>query len=78
MSYKGILERDLTVPPMEVMLLAAFFAVSTGVSLLVLLYVLANTLRQGFWPIAAVTSAGICVAVGLLYLGMTHTLAAHR
>lgn len=76
MSYKGILERDISRPPLEVVLLATFFALSTGLSLVLLGYVLVNTLALGYWTITAVATAGICVAAALFYVGVSQTLAA--
>lgn len=74
MSYRGILDRDLTPPPVEVVLLATFFALTTGISLVLLGIVLVNTLSVGYWTIAAVAAAGSCVAAGIFYLGVTQTL----
>lgn len=74
MSYKGILERDISPPPIEVILLAAFFALTTGISLVLLGYVLVNTLALGYWTIAAVAGVGICIAVGIFYAGVSQAL----
>lgn len=74
MSYKGILERDISPPPIEVILLTTFFALSTGISLVLLGYVLVNTLALGYWVIAAVAAVGICVAAALFYVGVSQTL----
>lgn len=74
MSYRGILDRDLTSPPIEVLLLATFFALTTGISLVLLGIVLVNTLSLGYWTIAAVAAVGICVAAGIFSVGVTQTL----
>lgn len=75
MSYKGILERDVSPPPIEVILLATFFVLSTGISLILLGYVLVNTLALGYWTIAAIAVVGIVVAAGLFYVGVSQTIA---
>lgn len=75
MSYKGFLKRDLSLPPVEAILLAAFFALSTGISVVLLVYVLVNTLALGYWTIAAVAAGGVCVAAGLFYVGISQTYA---
>lgn len=76
MSYKGLLERDISPPSIEVVLLATFFGLSTGISLVLLGYVLVNTLALGYWTIAAIAAIGICVAAALFYVGISQTLAA--
>lgn len=76
MSYRGLLEQDVTLPPIEVILLATFFGLTTGLSLVLLGIVLVNTLSLGYWSITAVAAVGICVAAGIFYVGVTQTLAA--